>query len=145
MPKKYNLTRYDLIANSIKKLSSRELYANGEVAEALDVEYTDEMLRTMAIIVASFSSSHSWKTFRGITEGSGQLNSDEIREEYQEACRTRWKNVSQNDIGELSNTNIPDSRFFEWLFFNVDKKEHPIYKDAWGTLKREFQDGCDIS
>ncbi len=142
MPRKYNLTKYDVLANMIHKLSVKELGLNHGNADNATPEhadsYDDETLKAIAVLIASFSSNHSWQTYRYITIHESTGNSNAIKEEYSEAEKTRWKNVTQYDIGEVANTNLPDNVFSEWLFFNVVKDKHDTYRRAWRILKEQF-------
>ncbi len=142
MPRKYNLTKYDVLATMIHKLSMKEQglthgdddNPNQEHAQL----YDDETLKAIAVLIAAFSSNHSWQTYRYITVHGSSGNSNAIKEEYSEAEKNRWKNVTQYDIGEVANTNLPDNVFSEWLFFNVAKERHDTYRKAWGILKEQF-------
>lgn len=136
MPIKYNLTKYDLLSTKIKKIAGKKGIG----------EMTKEEYRTMlkAVIVASFASGHSWKTYKITTSSGGhEFNNPEIKEEHQQAYVSKWKTVSPFDIGEISETNISDHAFSTWLFFNVDKSEHDDYKNAWNELQQELAEDCD--
>ncbi|MFI5412875.1 MAG: hypothetical protein ACHQX1_03205, partial [Candidatus Micrarchaeales archaeon] len=72
------------------------------------------------------------------------MHNQEIRKEHQEAVTSKWKLITPFDIVEVSTTNIPDSAFSEWLFFNVEKEHHEDYKQAWQELKMDFNEDCDV-
>jgi hypothetical protein len=139
LPIKYNLTRFDVLADKIHKLSLHDnkerifgMQEKGSVADA-------ETIRKIAIIVSSMTSSHSWQTYKSISKQSDELNSANVKEEYNEAVKERWKQVTPSDINELANLNISDSVFHRWLFFNVPWTEHNAYKRAWLSLKKEME------
>ncbi|MDE1811049.1 MAG: hypothetical protein KGH66_03340 [Candidatus Micrarchaeota archaeon] len=137
MPIKYNLTTHDILAGSIHKLA-----INGSTVERLAEQ--DAVLRAKAIIIASFASAHSWKTYKAITSGIVLLNKPEIREEYLAAKNAKWKSVRNIDIQEVSSMDLRDGHFSSWLFSNVDKPEHATYRAAWGSLRKDFLNGCDV-
>jgi len=138
MPIKYNLTRYDILANKIHKIvAKRASDQNGDPED-------DEDLKTIAILIASLSSAHAWQTHKSIV-GHETLNKPEIKDEHREAEAERWRQVSSYDIEELAKKSISDSIFNEWLFFNVEKEKQQAYKSAWSKLKAELVDGLNIS
>ncbi len=137
LPIKYNLTKFDILADKIHKLS-----VNGNVEKAHRKAKTagkdEDTTKLVAIIVASMSSSYSWQTYKSISMQTDELNSPQVKAEHEYAVRERWKHVGAPDISEIASLNISDSVFYRWLFFNVPKKEHESYKHAWVSLKREF-------
>lgn len=135
MPIKYNLTKYDMLSTRVKKVSSKK------DPKEMSKDETETMLK--AILIASFASGHSWQTFKLITNGGGMLNQPEVKKEYQEARATKWKLINPFDIVEVSTTNISDSAFSQWLFFNVEKENHENYAQAWAELKVDFGEACD--
>ncbi|ASI13876.1 hypothetical protein Mia14_0567 [Candidatus Mancarchaeum acidiphilum] len=147
MPKRYNLTKFDVLSNAIHKLSvkdsSMESKRDTRNADAYKFSDEDNLLKAEAIIIASFSSGHSWKTYNALTNRSIELNSDEVKSDYKEAEKEKWKSISESDIKEILNLRISDNLFMQWLFFNVDKDEREIYKKAWGKIKEEFEEMCD--
>jgi hypothetical protein len=146
MPIKYNLTKYDVLVDRIHKVVLKEqAHQNGnDKADPQDENdgSDDEAVKLMAVLVASFSSGHSWQTHKAITERIA-LNLPEIKDEFAEAAKTRWKEVSHSDLAELANNRIPDSIFAQWLFFNVDKEIQEGYKGAWQALSKEMSEGVD--
>lgn len=135
MPIKYNLTKYDMLAERIHELSQKR-----------DTPFSkdEETLRAEAILIASFSSSHSWQTYKTIIEGNpNALNSPEIRNECTMAKSEKWKHIRNMDIQEVSCTNIRDSLFYVWLSANSDKLNRETYRRAWLKLKQEFDEECD--
>jgi hypothetical protein len=137
MPIKYNLTKYDMLSTKIKKVSVKKSFK----------EMSKEELNTMlkAVLIASFSSGHSWQTYRTLTSPiSASFNKPEIKKEYSEAFSSKWRLITPFDIVEVSTANISESTFSEWLFFNVDRENHQSYKSAWKELKTDFNEDCDI-
>lgn len=137
MPIKYNLTKYDLLAEKIHDLTQKKnpTYSKDE----------DE-LRAKATLIASFSSSHSWQTYKLIAEGNPNaiLSSSEVRNEHTLAKNEKWKHVRNMDIQQVACTNI-NGMFFIWLSsINVDKATRDSYKYAWTKLKEDlFEEECD--
>ncbi len=137
LPIKYNLTKYDVLANKIHKLSLKYSKSSQMDDETGDEEESD--LKYIAIIVASLTSSHSWQTHKCIESQTDGFNSENVKGEYSEAAKERWKHVTSSDINELANLNISDSIFYRWLFFNIDKSDQESYKRAWKQLKDEIE------
>jgi hypothetical protein len=136
MPIKYNLTKYDMLAEEFH-----------ELAQKRDTTFSkdEETLKAMAVIVASFASAHSWQTYKVIIEGDPNLvlNCPEIKNEYQLAKNERWKRVLPQHIQDVSRMNIKDSLFYTWLSANEHNDTRDIYKSAWGKLKEGFNEECD--
>jgi hypothetical protein len=135
MPIKYNLTKYDLLAERIHELSQKK-----------DASFSkdEETLWAEATLIASFASSHSWQTYKTVIDGNHNiLNSPELKHEYAMAKTIKWKNVRNMDIQEVSCANIRDSLFYSWLSANTDKINKELYKKAWVKLKQEFDEECD--
>ncbi|MCW6159987.1 MAG: hypothetical protein LVQ95_02795 [Candidatus Micrarchaeales archaeon] len=133
MPIKYNLTKYDMLSTKVKKVSTKK--------EGFSKEDSNTMIK--AILIASFASGHSWQTYKLLTNGGGMLNQPDVKKEYAEAKTSKWKLITPFDIVEVSKTNLSDSAFSQWLFFNVDKGEHEDYVQAWAELKAQFEEACD--
>ena len=134
MPVKRSITWADIQVGEIRRISQKK---------DSDFDAQDKLNRDMAVLIASFSSCHSWQTRRHIMERANGFNSPEVKEEYNQAKANRWKQVSVFDIGELAREPIPDNMFSEWLFFSVDKKEHKSYRETWETLQAKLADYLD--
>lgn len=135
MPIKYNLTKYDMLSTKVKKLSTRK--DTGEMTR----EDSNTIIK--AILIASFSSGHSWQTYKLLTNGGGMLNQADVKKEHSEAKASKWKLITPFDIVEVSKTSPSVAAFSQWLFFNVDKCLHEDYVQAWAELKAEFEEACD--
>ncbi len=138
MPIKYNLTKYDMLFSKIKRILSKKG----------PKEMTKEEKNTMfeAVLVAAFSSSHSWQTYKAIESGiPGVFRAPEIRKEYEEAFLMQWKRISPFDINEVASVNMGDNAFSEWMFFNVPKDSQTDVSGAWRSLQKEFNKDCDTT
>jgi hypothetical protein len=135
MPLKHNITKYDVLATKIHKIT----ISNGTN------DQTEEEKRTkvMAVLIASFSSSQAWQTHNIITENPANLGRPEVREEYRQALFSRWKTISAADISEVINKDISDNAFSSWLFYAVEPHNHSMYKMVWQEMKEEFMEACD--
>ncbi len=139
MPIKYNLMNYDIIANNIHKL---QLKNESELSDS------DKKLMALAILIASFSSSFSWKTYRWATDGM-KSDGNELKAEYENAKKANWKMVKNTDVQEVVRTFGPmekearDKIFFEWLFMSVEKEMHEELRHAWEELEKNFNVECD--
>ncbi len=145
MPIKYNLTKFDMLSNRIKKTAAKGAvkgngWSGGGNAPNLP---EDDLTRIKAIIIASFASGHSWQTSKALTEPGIMINSPDVKKEYLEAKEKKWQSISNFDIVEVSSKNVNDASFSQWLFFNVDRSQHDDYKKAWSELKGEFNEDCD--
>ena len=99
MPIKYNLTKYDLLAEKYHELSQKKDQFTQD----------EENIRAQAILIASFSSSHSWNTNRLIMEGNPNLflnSTDMIIAEHILSKASKWKQVKNTDIQEVARINI---------------------------------------
>ncbi len=134
MPIKHNLTKYDLIKDRIHKVAFKP---DAEMS-AEDIE-----TRNIAIIIASFASNHAWRTYKFLSDGSFNLNQQEVREEYRDAKNGRWKSITTSDISEVAQNTKINSAFSNWLFFNVEPQFHDAYKKAWMQLQKDFEYDCD--
>ena len=135
MPIKYNLTRYDTLASKIKKVSLKKSPS----------EMTKDDFHTMlqAVLIAAFTSGHSWQTYKFISSQDGASKSQEIRKEFTDAFTSKWRTVSPFDIGEFATTSIPDTTFSEWLTYTVGREHHDGFRKAWGSLCMELSQACD--
>lgn len=143
MPIKYNLTKCDILANEIHKLSLKELKESHSDNDSSEHEPEDIEIKLMAIIIASLTSSHSWQTYKCIEQQIDGFNAEVIKREHEEAIEERWKHITPSDISELVNLNISDSVFYRWSFFNVNREEHKYYVKAWKRLKEEMSNSYD--
>ncbi|MDE1868991.1 MAG: hypothetical protein KGH60_03435 [Candidatus Micrarchaeota archaeon] len=148
MPIKYNLTKHDILADKIRKLSQRTSTVKPGQRVSSSLSNEEKTLHAAAVLVASFSKSHSWKTANCMTNGGVMgLNSSELGEiaaEHMAARESKWKNVRNTDIQEVAEMNIRDPAFYGWLNYAVaDKSCYDAYKTAWRDLNREFEEECD--
>ncbi|MCL4371863.1 hypothetical protein M1373_00915 [Candidatus Marsarchaeota archaeon] len=148
MPIKYNRTNYDMLVGEIHKLvlkcNAHQAYsALQQKHNGVELEKNEQSLKALAVIIASFSSSHSWQTHKCLESRNGRFDTAEIKNEYLEAENSRWKNVSIYDLEELASIPVPTSIFYRWLFLNVDKSKQQLYKNAWKELQKVFEGACD--
>ncbi len=134
MPLKHNVTKYDVLATKIHKLSQKQ---------NSDLTKDENRIEVMAVLVASLSSSQSWKTHQHLIDGLSGLNSDDVREEYRQALTTRWKNITAADINEVLSKGISPQAFSTWLFFTVETQNQSLYKSVWDEMCKEFTQACD--
>ncbi len=134
MPFKHNLTKFNIFSDNVRKIAKKSKITENE-----------RRIMTMAIIIASFSSSHSWKTSKSIVaDRMIGIKDISIKQEYENAKAIKWKNISSSDIKEIANQGIRDSMFSRWMLSYVDKEEHENYKQAWSMIKNNITDtNCD--
>ncbi|MCL4389189.1 MAG: hypothetical protein M1528_03085 [Candidatus Marsarchaeota archaeon] len=135
MPLKHNITKYDVLATRIRKLSLK----NGTTSHTPEEK---EALIT-AVLIASFASGPSWQTHNALKDNISALNSAGVKEEYRQAAASKWKSISAADISEVLNKGISDGAFSTWMYFNVEQENHTAYRDAWTALNKAFLDSCD--
>lgn len=136
MPIKYNLTKYDILAEKFHELiqKNNSLWSKDE-----------EMCYAEATLIASFASPHSWQTHKTIMEGNiVALNSPEIKNEYLRARANGWKLVKNTDIQEVARMNIRDNIFYYWLsIIGEERNRKETYKKTWNMLKQHINEECD--
>jgi hypothetical protein len=138
MPIKYNLTKYDMLFSRIKRITAKK------GVKEMSKEERSTMFQ--AVLVAAFSSGHSWQTYKALTaSSSANLRTTETRKEYEDAAVAKWRRISPFDINEVANANIQSNIFSEWLFFNVPKDAQNEVSSAWKTLQKEFSKDCDTA
>ena len=135
MPTKINLTRNDELALKFHEVS---LKPEGTIT-------SDDVVKVAeAVLISSFSSAHSWQTYKCIVnKDSNTLRSQVVKDEYLQAEAWKWKKVRSVDISEVAQTDMPDMLFSVWLTFNTSKDKKIIYRDAWYRLKQAFNTECD--
>ncbi|MCL5111414.1 MAG: hypothetical protein M1160_00840 [Candidatus Marsarchaeota archaeon] len=131
---KHNVTKYDVLATKIHHLSQKQ---------NSDLTKDEKRAEIMAVLVASLTSSQSWKTHQHLMDGLANLNSDDVKEEYRQALTTRWKNVTAADINEVLSKGISAQAFSTWLFFTVEPQNQSLYKSVWDEMCKEFTQACD--
>ncbi len=134
MPLKHNVTKYDVLATKIHKITQKPVD---------DLSIDEKRSAIMAVLIASLSSSQSWKTHNFIMDGLSNMNSPDVREEYKQALSTRWKNITAADISEVLNKGVSNTAFSTWLFFTVDQQQHALYKSVWDEMCKDFMQACD--
>ena len=139
MPIKYNLTKYDRLAQKFHELSQKRS------TTSLPNCTEDEILKAEAILIASFSSAHSWQTSKMLTGGDilKITSSSEIKTEFAQAESLNWRRITNSNIQDVSRMCINDNTFYAWLAVNVQNGKRNIYKTAWSLLKKEFNEECD--
>ena len=141
MPIKYNLTKFDKIAEQIQAVAAKENQCNPN-----DYSFTEEetLIRMEAVIVAALCSAYSYQTSKSIVDGTiVDLGSDSVKEEHRHAREGKWKQLRNLDVQEVAGMNIKDNAFYQWMHYNVDKSEQELYKKAWGNLRAKFGEACD--
>ena len=134
MPFKHNLTKFNIFSDNVRKIAKKSKITENE-----------RRIMTMAIIIASFSSAHSWKTSKSIVaDRMIDIKDISIKQEYENAKTIKWKKISSSDIKEIANQGIRDSMFSRWMLSYVNKEEHENYKQAWSMIKNNITDtNCD--
>ena len=140
MPIKYNLTKFDKIAERIQSVAAKETQCNPG-----DYILTEEesIVKIEAVIMTALCSSFSYQTSKSISDGAVDLGNELVKEDHRLAREGRWRRLRNLDIQEVASMNIKDGNFYQWLHYNVNKEEQDIYKRAWEDLKTKFNEACD--
>lgn len=135
MPIKINLTRNDELAFKFHEVAQKP---------AASMNHDDTLYMAQAVLISSFSSAHSWQTYKCLVDKDVErLRSATVKDEYLQSEASKWKRVRSVDISEVAQAEINDTLFSIWLTFNTSKDKKIIYRDAWYTLKKEFNKECD--
>jgi len=140
MPIKYNLMNYDIIANNIHKIQAKD---DSELSD------NERRVKTLGVLIASFSSSFSWQTYKRVIDGGNMTGVQGIKEEFEIARKSNWKQVRNTDVQEVVRTfsTMPkasrDRIFFDWLFLYTDREMHEQLKYAWSELEKDLKSECD--
>ena len=140
MPIKYNLTKFDKIAERIQEVAAKDGKSNP--GDDLTNE-AESVTKAEAVIIAALCSAFSYQTSKTITNGAADLGNDIVKEEHRLALEGRWKQLRNLDIQEVASMGVKDSAFYLWLHYNVAKDRQDLYKKAWESLKVKFNEACD--
>ncbi|MCL5427763.1 MAG: hypothetical protein M1321_01120, partial [Candidatus Marsarchaeota archaeon] len=102
----------------------------------------EEEIKKKAAIVAALSSTHSWHTFKYL-HNYGEMDFDAMIEETAFAFKEGWKNISENDVEEVVNSNQAPYMFSMWMFYALDEKQRSEFSQLFGKLKKEQEYGLE--
>ncbi len=144
MPLKQNLTKYDMLAYAIRNAASKNLDYLQRIKTGCATAEEQELF-WKAVVIASFSSGHSWQTHKCVTSDTSRISGAAIRRELEEVLAGKWKHVSSADIHEVINSKIDDNVAALWAFYHLSGEGHQRHiKAAWSKLKSEFSGECDV-
>ena len=126
------INKYELLVNEVRKVSKKR---------SLEDEQ-DKRIKDIASLVASLSSSHSWRTYKYLHDG-GDLDKDAIIMEANSAFSAGWKSITESDIEEVVNSNIDDYLISTWFFYAIEKEKRDYYKSLLEEIKKELVDGIE--
>jgi len=124
--------KYELLVNDVRKLSKKHEIENEE----------EKKIKDMAALIASLSSSHSWKTYKYLHDG-GELDKDAIIMEANTAFSEGWKSITEADVEEVVNSNMDDYLLSMWLFYAIEKDKRDYFKSLLQEMKKELADGIE--
>ncbi len=125
------INKYELLVAEIRKISKKH-----------EVDGEEEKIKDMASLVASLSSSHSWKTYKYLHDG-GELDKNAIAMEASSAFGEGWKNVTEKDIEEVVKSNVDEYLLSTWFFYAVPNEKRDYYKGLLEEMKKEYADGIE--
>jgi hypothetical protein len=126
------INKYELLVNEVRKVSKKR---------SLEDEQ-DKRIKDIASLVASLSSSHSWRTYKYLHDG-GELDKDAIIMEANSAFSEGWKSITESDVEEVVNSNIDDYLISTWFFYAIEKEKRDYYKSLLEEIKKELVDGIE--
>jgi hypothetical protein len=139
MPIKYNLTKFDKIAERIQAVAAK----NNQNDRNDNPTEEETIIKMEAVIITAMCSAFSYQTSKSLMNGAVDLGSDSVKEEHMLAREGKWKRIRNIDVQEVANMNIKDGLFYTWMHYNVAKGEQDLYKRAWESLKANFNEACD--
>jgi hypothetical protein len=123
--------KYELLVAEVRK-----------VAKKHDTNEEEDKIKRKAMLIASLSSNHSWRTYTYLHDG-GELDKEAIITEANSAFSEGWKNITETDVEEVVNSNINEYLFSTWLFYAVEKEHREYFKDLLEEMKLELIDGME--
>ncbi len=126
------INKYELLVNEVRKVSKKRSLEDDQ----------DKRIKDIASLVASLSSSHSWRTYKYLHDG-GDLDKDAIIMEANSAFSEGWKSITESDIEEVVNSNIDDYLISTWFFYAIEKEKRDYYKSLLEEIKKELVDGIE--
>ena len=125
------LNRYSLFISDLHKAIKNKDTVKG-----------DSIMKRKAALIASFSSSHSWKTYEYLNEGA-KFDKEAVVNEKANAFERGWMEINEDDIEEVISLNISEYAFCMWLFYTVEKEQRKDYTDLFRQIKKEFAYGLE--
>ncbi|MDE1825631.1 MAG: hypothetical protein KGH61_00455 [Candidatus Micrarchaeota archaeon] len=131
MPNRNTLNKYELFVTEVHRLAKRK-----------QLEAKDLRIKKLAMLIASLSSNHSWRTYKYLN-GGGEIERTCMLDETRQAFSEGWKNITESDIEEVVNANTNEYMFSMWLYHVVDKEQRHEFKELHKELKTEYADGLE--
>ena len=124
MSTKLNLTKYEKFVRVVRLISQYDEKNYNE---------SEKVIKNLAVLAACFSPNKSWKTYKVLTEEEkeNQISKEELKQEYEDAKKFKWKSISISDLQEILTMPIKSHQVAVWLYFIVDPSEHETYRKAW--------------
>ncbi|MDE1846381.1 MAG: hypothetical protein KGH53_03845 [Candidatus Micrarchaeota archaeon] len=131
MPNRNTLNKYEMLVTDIRRLAKKK-----------EPELSDMKIKKIAMLIASLSSNHSWKTYRFLHKES-DMDRLCMLDEAKHAFSEGWKNITESDIEEVVNSNVSEHTFSMWLYNIVEKEQRTEFKTLHQKLRMEFADGLE--
>ncbi|MDE1850305.1 MAG: hypothetical protein KGH54_00735 [Candidatus Micrarchaeota archaeon] len=131
MPNRSTLNKYEMLVTDVRRLAKKKVH-----------EITDMRVKKIAMLIASLSSNHSWKTSRYL-HNNEVMDKMCMQEEARQAFTEGWKNINESDIEEVINSNISEHAFSMWLYNIVSKEQRHDFQELYRKIKIEFVDGLE--
>lgn len=130
MPNRTILNKYGLFVSQVHKvLKKRE--RDREDAEVIN----------KARLIATLSSNHCWRVYRFLHNGDS-FDREMISNEIMAAFNEGWKDVSENDIKEVTTSSI-DEHALCMVLMCLDDDTRKDYRERLTQLREEFVDGIE--
>ncbi|MGI0141582.1 MAG: hypothetical protein ACREBF_02955 [Candidatus Micrarchaeales archaeon] len=131
MPNRSTLNKYEILVTDVRRLAKKKV-----------CESADAHIKKMAMLIASLSSNHSWKTSRYL-HNNEPMDRMCMLDEAKRAFDEGWKSINESDIEEVVNSNISDHTFSMWLYNIVNKEQRQEFHGLYKRIKLEFIDGLE--
>jgi hypothetical protein len=131
MPNKTILNKYGLFVSQVHKVLKKK-----------ELEIGDTEVINKARLVAALSSNHAWRVSRFLHNGDA-FDKAMIREEIRAAFNEGWKEINENDVKEVANSDM-DEHALCMVFMCLDEKDgRNEYRELLTHFREEFIDGIE--
>lgn len=131
MPNRTILNKYGLFVSNVHKVLKKKT-----------ITEQDGDVINKARLIAMLSSRCCWKAGRYLRSGDS-FDREAIIDEIKYAFTDGWKEVSENDIKEVVNSEIDPHAFSMILLYSLDRGNRKEYSELLPKLKEEFVDGME--
>ncbi|MGC8662390.1 MAG: hypothetical protein ACP5RT_01230 [Candidatus Micrarchaeia archaeon] len=125
------INKYEMLVGEIRKISKKQ-----------KLEENEQVERDKAMLVASLSSNHSWKTYKYLHEGM-DLDKDAVAMEAKSAFNEGWKNITEKDVEEVVCSKVDEYLLSTWFFYAIPNERRDYFKNLLEKMRKEYVDGIE--